>query len=219
MAKKATKPEPIRTGPKEPSIEESAEALRVLGVDPARFLGLAARAEKRARGKSPGDAIRDDPRAFFAPSVSDALVHAAIANRQPAASSLVERVPELGDGLYLTTVSVTVPKATRALVNAVKAALLSPPQRIVEEERQARLVRDLRRAWRVQLEAERIAARFEARRKPDGKPDGIAVAQARQHVAEGEGRTVEALQKGLGEARDEAPDAGWPEIMPERRRG
>lgn len=214
VKRKATKSEPISPGPREPTLEESAAALRALGVDPARLLTIAARAEKRARGKTVASALEDDPRALFAPSVADALVDAAFAIRLSSGGHC-EKVPELGDGLYLTSPT-HLPKTAEALILGAQRALLSAP-RVAAQKAHVRLVRDLRRAWKVQLEAERIAGRLAVRRTPDGKPDRTAVIQARQHVAEGEGISVEALQKCLREARASAPDAGWPEIMPERR--
>ena len=105
-------------------------------------------------------------------------------------------------------------KLPQALLLEASAALREPDPMIEELESIYRITRALSYAKAVQGAAEEKAVRFPELRKPDGKPNSAAIAQARRKVARDIGLSVAAMQARISRAFAMAPRVGWPEIMP-----
>ena len=181
---------------------ELVQELRSLGANPENFLYLAVEAEHKVRSAPPPRSLvtmieEHGALVLFSPSVLHELCRAA------AIANGAEPGEEEGSG-----------KRARTLLARVFKALASAGEmsRLMDERRKAREVLVLAKA--VQVEAERLAARFKRLRATDGRPSCAAIAQARRHVAEEAGLSVGAIQQRIRRTQADYPDATWPAIMP-----
>lgn len=207
---KANRPERPRPEDRvRPTIEKSAAALDALGVDAASFLNAAVRAERMAQGKGPVEALREDPRMLFAPSVSFALVEAAWKYRAPTYSTPFVKTTadvekETGFKYLPGPVDVEDCRAEGTLLRDAWRALYQRIPEIGAAETGASVVA----GWLLAREHEKEADRLSERYSTD------SARRAWEGLAAKKGRSVSALRQQVTRAKSLAVKSGivlpWP---------
>lgn len=207
MTTKRKAPAPKATGapPEKPTLESLAEQLRALDVDPGWVLYAALEGEKVARGKTPIDALRADPRAIYSPTVLESLAQAAIRCRTTGFSGRSEPIEGL-EGLFLTELTIDLAKEPKAFLFEVhKALVLTELPAVKGAKRLLSATKALRLARAVDKEADRIAEDRYLEVHEDQ-----CVTAALQSVAKENGTTATALRKAIQRARAAFPSDDWP---------
>lgn len=232
--------------PENANVEELQAALRPLDEELEKSRGVLRRVEEirqtiaSLKAAEAVEALRKDPRALYAPSVLEALVHAALQCRMPgygakpkapfspAVLNSIREARTRGTPLPAEVVEedglvgeVYVDKTTEAqrVILAASSALRSLDPSIKRAQDLGDATESLRLARRVQREADDIEDPVyvdleteKGKRPKSAQPVKRALAK----VAKERGTTVSALSKRIERARKEFPEAPWPKRKPRR---